>query len=454
MSNNPNPIKQSMDKKTKTGNHKPHTHTHTHTHEPKLLRVGCWGWLQNFPVLPVVYLKMKFTPVELGAGAVLYIVVFVSVYCSSMILRIIYRMLKWNGYLVLIYSMTVCELLYDSTFFLLIGYHNHNVYRVLSILFTFGGLSVTLWSNVLSGILWYMCRNYALVDIWRYYKYFFCLCIIPPAIFAIFDGVYCDHAYMAETYNILRFVSIIFNFLVYLGINRRLRLIGASKSSRAIGPLRELASRFKYYPIVQVLCRLPTTGYQLAYGFKFSNFQNVKLSDPGQVAALFLYAATAPSGGIAYFLIFLYMQPQASVEYRRIVRESWIRCTNLFPAWMCCCKQTSDYESLIPSAEETGDDIATGNKGDGRTNSGYSSNFLGASGPRSAGHKTPQRTEGRYGQHSVESEELMSPLPVERSGSGNEIEVGGIFLRAEDCWRQYRGMDEEELESNMRSEDS
>jgi hypothetical protein len=392
-----------------------------------------------------------FTTVELSAGAVLFAVALISVYCSSMILRIINRMSKWNGYLVLIFSMTICELIYDCTFFLLIGYHNNIVFKLVSFVFAFSGLSVALWSNVLSAILLFMVSRYAPLDIWSHYRTFFCVCTIPSLIFATFNCIFAPNAYVSATYNILRFASISFNVIVYLAITWRLKL-GAVKGSRAIGPLRELASRYKYYPIVQIICRVPTTAYQLRYGFGFDSFKTASLSDTSQLAALFVYALTAPSGGILYFFVFLFMQPRASVEYRTILIERWNGLVGLLPRWICGCCVINIYDSL--STDDSGDGARKNLNREGE--SAVSSNFVGGD-HRSSGHrKTPQATLGRFAEGGFASDELINPLNGngDRAFSGNEIEVGGIFLTADDCWQHYKGMDEDELESNILSDDS
>jgi hypothetical protein len=386
---------------------------------------------------------MEFTIVELLAGAILFGMTIISVYCSSMLLYIVSGMPKWNGYLVLVFSMTVCELIYDSTFFLMLGYHNRYVFHVISFLFGFGGLSVAFWSNILSGILLYLVTVFTPMDIWKHYWKFFCICIFPTFVFAIFDSVYCYDTEAIESYNIIRFMSILFNILVYLIITRKFRMLGSSKTSKSVGPLKELASRFKFYPIAQVVCRIPVTIYQLSYGFSYSGFQAVKLDHVSQVVALFLYALSAPSCGIAYFVVFLYMQPQASEEYRKIRLRWWNNCISLFPGALCCC--------FLPLAEA--DSLTTDQSNSSVSNSTVFTNngSPGAVGIDGKALPLPRKPSlGRYGRQGLASDELINPLTFDRNDTESEYNVGGVTLRADNCWRHYRAMDEDELVANIR----
>lgn len=62
---------------------------------------------------------------------------------------------KWNGYLLLVCSLTVCQAIYDIGFLLLPWYSIAFARVLYFFLSTLGGLTATLWSNV---IILLLCR--------------------------------------------------------------------------------------------------------------------------------------------------------------------------------------------------------------------------------------------------------------------------------------------------------
>jgi len=68
-----------------------------------------------------------------------------------------------------------------------------------------------------------------------------------------------------------------------------------------------LASRLKYYPLIQLLSRSAYTWYELQFGFTF----NPATETANQYAAQCLVALITPSGAVGYFIVFLCMQPYA-----------------------------------------------------------------------------------------------------------------------------------------------
>lgn len=56
---------------------------------------------------------------------------------------------KWNGYLLLVLSLTICQAIYDIGFFTLPWYTTPSGRVLYSLFSAFGGISSTLWSNVI-----------------------------------------------------------------------------------------------------------------------------------------------------------------------------------------------------------------------------------------------------------------------------------------------------------------
>ena len=72
----------------------------------------------------------------------------VSLLASLLTLYLIRRLAKWNGYIQLVVSLTVCQIIYDISFFFLPLTATWGRYFYVC-LNTFGGLTSSLWSNVI-----------------------------------------------------------------------------------------------------------------------------------------------------------------------------------------------------------------------------------------------------------------------------------------------------------------
>jgi hypothetical protein len=135
---------------------------------------------------------------------------------------------------------------------------------------------------------------------------------------------------MANFYNSLRIISIAFNIIVYILITHRLHSLGHSP---ALNPVRLLASRMKYYPILQAITRFPLSFYQFHYGYDVEDYDSSGAS-AGKKFALVLSSICTPFLGIGFFIIFLEMQPLASKKFRSLM-------SMIFP---CCITADDDQE--------------------------------------------------------------------------------------------------------------
>lgn len=166
----------------------------------------------------------------------------VSLCCSLVTLYLIYYMKIRNGYLLLISSMTVCQVIYDINFIqgIIPGYANCVIWNVFNIL---GGLSVSIWSNIISYVALYVIVEIRSMNIYEKYKYFFAIAIIPPLFLSLIsiavirrpDSDDDDQPYLYCVYNDTllaravyaayywgRIITILFNFGVFTYIAYRI----------------------------------------------------------------------------------------------------------------------------------------------------------------------------------------------------------------------------------------
>lgn len=58
-------------------------------------------------------------------------------------------MKRWSGYLQLVLNLTLCQGIYDFSYFLLPFFYNKIGRILFEFISTFGGISSTLWCNVI-----------------------------------------------------------------------------------------------------------------------------------------------------------------------------------------------------------------------------------------------------------------------------------------------------------------
>eukprot|EP01039_Chlorochromonas_danica_P011215 gene11215-12507_t len=153
-----------------------------------------------------------------------------------------------NGYLLLITSMTACQVIYDINFIqgVIPGYVNCIIWNVFNV---FGGLSVSLWSNLISFVTVFVIVEIRSLNILQNYFYFSLLatgfplvlaCVTisvlhhpssndddlsddnEPYLYCAYNNSDLSHALYGINYW-GRLLSICFNFLVFIYINYRIR---------------------------------------------------------------------------------------------------------------------------------------------------------------------------------------------------------------------------------------
>lgn len=194
-----------------------------------------------------------------------------SLLASSLTIFLIHAVGRWNGYMRLIYAMTLCQIIYDLNFFLLPGNDIALMSFMNVFLSTFGGLSVTFFTNVLSVIVVYVVKNQRLGKNLTHFWTCAGVCIIPSLAYGLACAVIdlksesesttaSDHMKItAFIYNVARMASISFNALacawVLIVLNRK---GSRGKGDTSLQPVFAMVSRLIFYPVCQVQARAST----------------------------------------------------------------------------------------------------------------------------------------------------------------------------------------------------
>lgn len=237
----------------------------------------------------------------------------------------------------IIRTMEVCQIFYDLSFTFFEAAHFKSL--MLSIQF-FGGLSVALWTNVLSIVLLHVVVNTQSIDILKYY-WWLCLVTIGPAaaLFCVYMALYKHSDYdqaVFKTYYGLRLMSIVINLSVFCLItfrNNITKSVTPGSATSAELAIRVLSRRVVYYPLLQAVTILPAVAYEYFYGL----YDGLDMETRAQFVAACIYLLLAPSAGMGYLAVFLKMQPNAYRHFLINLRGtlSWLN---------CCCHKDRQLE--------------------------------------------------------------------------------------------------------------
>jgi hypothetical protein len=221
--------------------------------------------------------------------------------------------------------MTWSLLLYDLTFYLqVVALVNHGAYLInVFMSFTFG-IAVSLWTNVMTMIVVYIVLNLKSVDILAHFpKYvvaIYSFSVIYASVYFILEDPVKKND-VNEGYNIIRFMSIMLNLLGYVFVVRKLDGMGKS-AGKHLRSVQVLAARIKYYPIFQLITRLPVSIFQFMYGAQVSDASESLTGF--KALLLFISGLFGPLTGVCYFVIFLRMQPRAMLHFRQLIYRKCI----------------------------------------------------------------------------------------------------------------------------------
>ena len=263
-------------------------------------------------------------PVYNAALNVSYIDIAFNIFASFLTLVLIWYMrhngsLKVNLYLKCVLLMTFHQLVYDVA--LTLNYPcgpstgNYACVSVFAGGFTFGGIGAAVWALMIIVATTFMIefgrqptekeRNITLVLTQLFI-------IAWGVIYAI--GGYNAHKQPAQwsqllvTYNHFRLAIIGITGVVLLRLVYKMWQV-THGTDRASNPLYHLTRRLIWYPIIQVVCRLGATPYNLTYQSTIDSYPEG--AGGMQTFLLFFAILLAPLAGGGAFLVFLTMQSGA-----------------------------------------------------------------------------------------------------------------------------------------------
>ena len=237
---------------------------------------------------------------------------------------------KKNGYVLLIFSLCFSEIIYNCGF-ILSFYHHDLICHIRYSLFFIGGLAVSMWINIICGIVLYILYTLKTFDIYKYYPYFIIYAWIIPILTALFNfnsefNWHCgdemnDVSYgIGITYSYTRLILVLINVIIYIFIYYKVKNItnGDCMTNRAVV---NVATRMKYYALIHILFRILPTYTDI-------------IQPNSYYILVYISSILTPSTGIGYFIIFLYMHPgafQLYASYFRCIlfieldyRKSWV----------------------------------------------------------------------------------------------------------------------------------
>jgi hypothetical protein len=273
----------------------------------------------------------------------------ISTLCSLLTLYLLHdiaRTRKWTGFAGLVYVLTVSQLVYDLGFYVrpstsVVGNFTYFLLQIT------GGLATTLTTNVIS---WIVVRIALTMHSYNIKKNFvlivsivLLLSLVPSFLIAAgiwgflgasSHGIYTFFLYYY--YAGVRVASILFNFACYVLLAVKLRRMGwtFSGAPRPSGglpahPVCVLASRMIFYPVVQVLTRLPAAWLEFGYEMPEEAMDDdaayqQQLQTRAYQTAMTLYSISSPCAGVGFLFIFLLMQPAAF----RHLKARFLSCTD------------------------------------------------------------------------------------------------------------------------------
>lgn len=257
----------------------------------------------------------------------------ISLICSVFTLILIYYSKKWTGYLLLLVSLTVSQIVYDFNYIFRI-IKTPQMCHFTMFLDVWGGLGISFWINILAFVVAYTVVSSKPIQIFQHYYLFSIYGTLIPIVAALIvttdpdvlstddsNGNSCHYTnhpegnFFFNFYYFGRlcaiFLTIIFCTitLVRLRTMRANFLAAGAGTSELPSPVSSTSnknkagtrlvfvtvSRMNYYAIAQILCRSGAAWNEWKHG-EYSTFAS-------SVAA----AICSPSTGILSFFIFLVM---------------------------------------------------------------------------------------------------------------------------------------------------
>lgn len=289
----------------------------------------------------------------------------ISAAASLVLLALTYTSKHWNGLLLLIFWMSIFQLLFDFGFFFqLLSSLGMTELILAGFGQMIGGISTTLYSNVLAFAVLYVVQFRHVLNIRKHFVPISFCCIAPGFVtFMVYTAGYTEPntwlievAVLGMNYYI-RLISILFNLVVFFyssaKLTKMLRDSGdsLSESNKAI---LSLVGRLKYYPLIQILARSGPAIDRAVNGISDLNNDNI--------TPLKLYSAvTIPIAGLGYFIVYMCTQPGAGKELWDLVTLKRSRLSSVDGPDQAIEKQEPEQDNNAPpSPTESTSSISPG----------------------------------------------------------------------------------------------
>lgn len=245
-----------------------------------------------------------------------------SLLCSIATVIIIYRMGRQNSLMLLIYILSVSQAFYDISIIMITGSSNE-IFITYNAIRTLMGIATTLCTNMISFVILYAVYYLQVINVSKNLITVFSIIFLPSLIIALVEissavtNQIILNNWITSFYYWFRIASICLNILIYFIM--RLKIYRQNKTSTVDSdPIKALAFRMAYYPIVQVICRIGAAWYEFSYGYAQS-FGDTSMMPALQQASLVLYTLTLPSAGLGYFIVFILVTPGAMDELLKLL---------------------------------------------------------------------------------------------------------------------------------------
>jgi len=230
---------------------------------------------------------------------------------SILILMLIYKLKKVNGYMKMVLAMTVSQAVYDIGLLL---FDTNILFWQYTQLFLgiFCGTLTGMWSLAIVFVMVYIIVYRAYFDVDSNFKWMLATITISCLAFSIA----CAATYIAKdpsfldlfaAFNVIRVLIIVVTTICVVVAVYELRDMFDRKSS-----VRILVKRLTWYPLVQLMSRLPITVYQFYYATPLREFAFVLQPSGPQKFWFICSVILTPSGGLGNLVAFLNVQPDAS----------------------------------------------------------------------------------------------------------------------------------------------
>jgi hypothetical protein len=235
---------------------------------------------------------------------------------ALLILLSLIRKARMNGFIIIIRALAISTLIYELCFFFGFTFGSgggHGAYIFVNV---FGDSLQAIWTVILLLTLFRTVFFLQTVNILREYPYYCAIDFAFGCFFLIFLGVTAgpNPTKSCLGYRVFywfRASALFINLFLYFAcallvfsLPHQVRL-GKLTEFQANG-VRTLVFRMRYYGLVQIIMRIGTLWY---------NYNANTLNNP---VAHYFDVLTAPSCGLGYLFVYLYMQPEAVHHFYQI----------------------------------------------------------------------------------------------------------------------------------------